>query len=484
MNQFKGTPNSSLLAATVGFAAGFAAVALFGPTASRFQEVMHLSPIMVGFLVSAPALSGSLLRIPFSAWVDTTGGRKPFLVLLTLSLVGMVGLLAVISALYPDHLSRSLYPLLLLLGVLCGCGIATFSVGISQVSYWFPQAKQGRALAIYGGVGNLAPGLFSFLLPVALASLGLAKSYAAWFFFLLAGTIVYAVLGRNACFFQFIQQGVNPEEAHKLARASGQSLFPAGSLAESLRVSARTWKTWALVWVYFTTFGGFIALTAWFPTYWRSYFGLSAVKAGFLTALYSVLTSAIRIGGGILSDRLREGGENTAILALLIMANGAIIMTSSTQLELALPGEILLAIGMGVCNAAVFKLVPQDVPHAVGGAVGWVGGLGALGGFVIPPMLGFAVNDLGQRGYAIGFIVFVFLAMFGLGVVWVLKYTREEPIAHPAPDMVSKEVPHIREEVQGLASSGSPARAKGLVMEEKREAFNLRSTSSFVGSVK
>ena len=54
MNQFRGTPNGSLFAATLGFAAGFAAVALFGPTASRFQEVMHLSPIMVGFLVSAP----------------------------------------------------------------------------------------------------------------------------------------------------------------------------------------------------------------------------------------------------------------------------------------------------------------------------------------------------------------------------------------------------------------------------------------------
>ncbi|HXY49307.1 MAG TPA: MFS transporter [Terriglobales bacterium] len=438
MTQRKGTPGSSLFAATLGFAAGFAAVALFGPTASRFQQVMHLSPIMVGFLVSAPALSGSLLRIPFSAWVDTTGGRKPFLVLLTLSLLGMAGLLGVIAALYPDHLSHNLYPLLLLLGILCGCGIATFSVGISQVSYWFPQAKQGRALAIYGGVGNLAPGLFSFLLPVALASLGLAKSYGAWFLFLLSGTILYALLGRNAPFFQLLQQGVNPDEARRLARASGQSLFPAGSLVQSLKVSARAWKTWALVWVYFTTFGGFIALTAWFPTYWQSYFGVSAVKAGLLTGLYSVLTSAIRIGGGMLSDRLREGGENTAILALLIMANGAIIMTSATQLELALPGEILLAIGMGVCNAAVFKLVPQEVPQAVGGAVGWVGGLGALGGFVIPPVLGFAVHDLGQRGYAIGFIVFVFLAMFGLGVVWVLKYTREEAVP-PASTTVSAE---------------------------------------------
>jgi NNP family nitrate/nitrite transporter-like MFS transporter len=285
--------------------------------------------------------------------------------------------------------------------------------------------------------------LFSFLLPVALVSLGLAGSYAAWLAFLLAGTVLYALLGRSAWFFQLQKQGIRAEEARRVAREHGQSLFPAGSLVDSLRISARTWKTWALVWVYFTTFGGFIALTAWLPTYWHSYFGVSAVKAGLLTAVYSLLTSGIRIGGGMLSDRLREGGENTAILALLIMANGAIIMTSSTQLELALPGEILLAVGMGVCNAAVFKLVPQDVPEAVGGAAGWVGGLGALGGFVIPPMLGFAVHDLGQRGYAIGFIVFVFLAMFGLGVVWVLKYTREEEKGPALPATAPTELPQM-----------------------------------------
>src|SRR5579871_4909167 len=97
MQRVTGTPGQGLLGATLGFFIGFAAVALFGPTASRFQEVMHLSPVAVGFLVAMPSLSGSLLRIPFSAWVDTSGGRKPFLVLLGLSVVGMSGLAAVVS---------------------------------------------------------------------------------------------------------------------------------------------------------------------------------------------------------------------------------------------------------------------------------------------------------------------------------------------------------------------------------------------------
>jgi NNP family nitrate/nitrite transporter-like MFS transporter len=215
-----------LFSATLGFFVGFAAVALFGPTAARFQQVLHLGPMAIGFLVAIPALSGSLLRIPFSAWVDTTGGRKPFLVLLVLSSIGMVGLTLLSKFFYLDHLTPALYPLLMLLGALCGCGIATFSVGVSQVSYWFPQKKQGRALAIFAGVGNVAPGVFSLLIPLALVSLGLAGSYLAWLLFLVAGTILYAFFGRNAWFFQLLRLGIPAEQARQPARQQGQELFP------------------------------------------------------------------------------------------------------------------------------------------------------------------------------------------------------------------------------------------------------------------
>jgi NNP family nitrate/nitrite transporter-like MFS transporter len=432
MEKLKGTSSNALFGATLGFFIGFAAVALFGPTAARFQEVMQLSPLQLGFLVSMPALSGSILRIPFSAWVDTTGGRRPFLVLLVTSCAGMAGLTAVVNFLYPDRLSAGFYPLLLLLALLCGCGIATFSVGISQVSYWYPRERQGVALAIFAGAGNLAPGLFSFLIPVALTGLGLGGSYLAWLGLLAAGTVLYWRYGRNAWYFQLLERGRPHEEARRLAAERGQVLFPSASLMTSLKISARVWRTWALVVIYFTTFGGFIALTAWLPTYWTAFFGVGAVTAGLLTALYSVLASLVRILGGVLSDRLYEGGENTAILALLIMMVGAVIMVSSHQFELAVPGQILLAMGMGICNAAVFKMVPQAVPQAVGGAAGWVGGLGAFGGFAIPPAMAFAVEDIGKQGYAIGFVVFVFLALLSLSIAWVLKYTHEQPAAESA----------------------------------------------------
>jgi NNP family nitrate/nitrite transporter-like MFS transporter len=202
------------------------------------------------------------------------------------------------------------------------------------------------------------------------------------------------------------------------------------------------WQTWALVCIYFTTFGGFMALTAWFPIYWKSCFGLTTVTAGLLTGTFSVLTSIIRVGGGILADKLAEGGENTSILSLLIMIIGSVVMLDARQYELAVPGIILLAFGMGLCNAAVFKMVPQAVPDAVGGAAGWVGGLGALGGFIIPLMLGIAVRNLGHDGYAIGFIVFIFLGLFSLSLVWVLKYLRQSDSSRPQHTQMEAPIRH------------------------------------------
>lgn len=417
--KFKGDPKQGLFGATLGFFIGFAAVALFGPTAKKLQDLMQLTPIMVGFLVAMPSLSGSLLRIPFAAWVDTTGGRKPFLILLVTSVIGMLGLTTVIFLLYPDGMTRALYPLLLVLGLLSGCGIATFSVGIGQVSYWFPQARQGSALGAFAGIGNLAPGMFSFLLPVALSSWELSGSYLAWLVFLVVGTVLYFYTGRNAWYFQAREQGADSKKARAVAREQGQEIFPASSTKESLLLSARVWKTWLLVGIYFTTFGGFIAMTSWLPTFWTSFFSVSGVTAGLLTAVYSLTASGIRVPGGTLSDRL--GGEMTAFLALSTTLIGALLMTLSRNLSISIVAVVLMALGMGVANAAVFKLVPKEVPQAVGGAAGWVGGLGAFGGFAIPPILSAFVRFQGQNGYTIGFTTYIVLAAISLILIQILR---------------------------------------------------------------
>lgn len=419
----KGNTSRGLMGTTLGFFFGFAAVALYGPTAIKFKEAMNLTPALLGLLIAIPSLSGSLLRIPFGAWVDTTGGKKPFFILLLLSVIGLGGVTLLLYTSYPDGM-QGMYGLVLLFGFLSGCGIATFSVGIGQTSYWFPRNKQGFALGTFAGIGNLAPGIFSLILPLFLAAYGFISAYFAWFLFLLLGTILYGITGVNAPYFQFRNTGLSDNDAKEKARENGQEIFPTGTVKDSLIISAKVKNTWALVALYFTTFGGFIALTAWFPTYWNEYQSFSPVKAGLFTAMFSILASAIRVPGGSIADRF--GGEKIALISMAAILFAAAMLSYANAIPLSIFAVLLLASGMGIANAAVFKLVPVYVPDAVGGAAGWVGGLGAFGGFALPPIMGAIAGKLGAIGYARGFIVFVALAFINLLIIYLLINNRKK----------------------------------------------------------
>lgn len=416
----RGTPARGLIGATIGFFIGFAAVALYGPAAKNLKDLMGLSGIMLGFLVAIPQLTGSLLRIPFGAWVDKVGGKKPFLTLFALSIIGMAGLSYILLNYFPDRMTRSMYPLVLFFGALSGCGVATFSVGVPQTSYWYPKSRQGFALGAYAGLGNTAPGFFTILLPVALTALGLPKAYALWFLILIVGTIIYGIIAVDAYYFQLVHRGISRDEAIKIAKDCGQELIPSGQLIEALKKSAKIGRTWALVALYFTSFGGFLALTTWFPTYWSVFHGTSIRMAGLLTAVcFSLLASFIRVYGGVISDKI--GGENTSIISFCTVFIGASILVFAHSFATAIFGVMLIGAGMGVANAAVFKLVAKYVPEAVGGASGWVGGLGAFGGFVVPPLMGIFVDALGKTGYQKGFVIYIVLALISIVISYYLK---------------------------------------------------------------
>ncbi len=201
-----GSSTRGLIGATFGYFIGFAAVALYGPAAKHFNELLDLSGAMLGLLVAIPQLTGSLLRIPFGAWADKVGGKIPFVTLFILSIIGMTGLVYILLDYDSNKVTKDLYWWILLFGALSGCGVATFSAGASQTSYWFPQSKQGTALGIYAGLSNTAPGIFTLLLPFALVSLGLAEAYFVWLIFLIIGTIIYYFVSVDSYYFQLIKR--------------------------------------------------------------------------------------------------------------------------------------------------------------------------------------------------------------------------------------------------------------------------------------
>ena len=416
--QLRGTPAQALLGATLGFFFGVMAISLFGPTSTTLGAAMGLGATELGLLVSVPSLTGSLLRIPFGAMVDSNGGRRGFIFLLVAAVVGL-GALSILFTLYPAETPGSmkgLYPLVLLLGCLAGCGIATFSVGASQSNYWFAKNRQGYASGIYGGLGTTSAGILAFALPLLLHQFGFTAAYYILTGVMLLGLLLYVWLGANPPYFQFLKAVKSEEEARDNALACGQELFPKGNAMTSLKISAKIPQTWMLVLCYFTTFGGFMALTAWFPTFWKKGMGLDPMLAGGLTAAFSIFAALLRVPGGKLSDRI--GGEKVSMAALALLAIAGVLMNLQMGWGGLFAVSLLISVAFGFNNGATMKLVPVYVSEGVGGANGWVGGLGAFGGFVFPPLMGRFVDLSPEHGYGLGFLLFTGFAI----LVMIINY--------------------------------------------------------------
>lgn len=430
----RGNPTRGLTTATFAFFAGLTTIVLYGVAGPSFKDSLGLTGGHLGLMLAAPHLNKSLLRIPFGAWVDQVGGRLPFLILLGLSSLGLIGVATTLLLTLPDGLDSSYYNLFVLFGVLGGAGGATFSVGVPQTSYWFPRHEQGWALGVYAGVGNIGPGVFNLLIPVLIASVGLAAAYSAWAAFMLVALLVYAATAVDPYVFQLLRRGHPLEGARDEARALGQEVFPSGSALGSLAAAARLPRTWALVLLYTVSFGGgFTALTAWFPTYWNEFHHFGMIGAGAMAAVFTVYGSLIRVPGGSMSDRL--GGEVVAVASFLVMALGSILLTVASGPALAFLGMMVLGTGMGVANAAIFKLVPAYVPSAVGGASGLIGGIGGLGTIAILPVLGAFTDHYGHIGYARGYSVFIVLSLLcaiGAALLSIRRPPAQEPVTPDA----------------------------------------------------
>ena len=127
--------------------------------------------------------------------------------------------------------------------------------------------------------------------------------------FLLVGTGVYGWLARDAYYFQLRAQRRRRRRKHaRVARSRGQELFPRNSAWGALITAADETRTWGLMFLYFVSFGGFLALTAWFPTYWINLHHLSLTSAGILGGVgFSLLAAVTRVAGGPLAEKF--GGE-------------------------------------------------------------------------------------------------------------------------------------------------------------------------------
>jgi NNP family nitrate/nitrite transporter-like MFS transporter len=107
-------------------------------------------------------------RVPLGILADRLGGRPVFALTLVASIIPVV-LLGLVTT----------YPMLLVCGFLVGIALASFSVGVSFVSPWYPAHRQGYALGVYGA-GNIGQAIASFGSPVVAGLLGYHWGFWAW----------------------------------------------------------------------------------------------------------------------------------------------------------------------------------------------------------------------------------------------------------------------------------------------------------------
>ncbi|MBB3082706.1 MFS transporter [Geodermatophilus sabuli] len=346
-----------LAVATVGFTVNFWAWALISPLGAFFSDELGLSALQTSLLVAVPVVVGSLGRIPVGALTDRFGARLMF---------PLVSALTIVPVLFVGFLAADSYALLLIGGFVLGLGGTTFAIGVPLVNSWFPPAKRGMALGVFGaGMGGTAISAFT--------TVALKDAYGLGFPFALVAVLLaaYAVV------------------SYLLLRDAPGRTPPTGSFVRRAWDTARLPVTLQLSFLYAVGFGGFVAFSVYLPTYLRTAFELSPGDAALRTAGFVVLAVVMRPVGGMLSDRL--GPVPVLVACFAVVAVFAAISALERPLEwVGTVAFLAMAAALGASSGAVFALVAIAAPAGmVGSVTGIVGAAGGLGGFAPPLVMGF-----------------------------------------------------------------------------------------------
>lgn len=402
---------------------------LFSAVAVNLNKVgFDFTTDQLFLLTALPSLSGAILRVPYSFAVPLVGGRQWTVISTAILILPCVWLgFAVQNPATP-------YGVFIIISLLCGFAGANFASSMGNISFFFPKARQGSALGINGGLGNLGVSVMQLLTPVVISlpifaflgvhgvtqpdgdSLWLAN--AAW---LWVPLLIIAVLA--AWFGMDTLAGTQ------------------ASLREQLTVLKRG-HMWLLSLLYLATFGSFIGFSAGFGMLAKTQFpNVDILKLAFFGPFLGALA---RSAGGIISDKL--GGIRVTLVNFILMALFTLLLFST------LPGHgtgsfaafyavfmgLFLTAGLGSGStfqmiAIIFRTVTRKRVLAAGGteaqaqhvavtetaaALGFISAIGAIGGFFIPKAFG---TSLAMTGSPVGamkiFLVFYIVCIL---VTWLV----------------------------------------------------------------
>lgn len=357
----------------------FAIWVLNGAMGPFIGESFGLTPAQQGFMISVPILAGALMRFPLGVLAQYIGRKNAAMAEMGLIVLALIG----------GYFFVDSYDSVLAMGVLLGIAGASFGVALSLGSGWYPPRYKGLAMGI-AGAGNSGTVLAVLFAPPLATHFGWQTVYGLAAFTMLLPMLVMWFAAKEP-----------PDREHQTFREHISCLFEKDG--------------WAFSLIYIVTFGGFIGLASFLPTYFYNQFEVTKVEAGQLTMLATLMGSAVRVVGGYVSDRV--GGVTTLTGVLLIVsvtlvlcgfAGGSVVVTTLLFM--------LCFAALGAGNGALFQLVPLRWPLTTAVAGSMIGEVGALGGGFLPNAMGLSKQYAGT--YLWGFVSFAVLA---LGMLIMLR---------------------------------------------------------------
>ncbi|MDE2363997.1 MAG: MFS transporter [Hyphomicrobiales bacterium] len=404
------------------------------------------------WLAALPGLSGATLRIFYSFVVPIFGGRL-WTTLATWSLmIPAIGLgLAVQNPSTP-------YAVLLILALLCGFGGGNFASSMSNISFFFPRAEKGNALALNAGFGNLGVSVVQFVAPLIITAgvfgwLGGdpqtvaagAKSTSIWLQNAAFVFVPFIAISAFAAWF-----GMNDIASAKASFNDQAIIF-------------QRKHNWVMCWLYTGTFGSFIGYSAGFPLLAKIAFpDIDALKYAFLGPLVGALA---RSATGWVSDKW-GGGRVTfwVFIGMMAGALGVIYFLGENGQPGAFRGFfgcfLFLFAMTGIGNASTFQMIPAIMRKEIdrlmpeadaetrvrqaekesAAITGFTSAIAAFGAFFIPKAYGTSIAMTGGAQAAL----WAFFAFYVTCVIasWFF-YTRRGGLLHDVERGIASSAKHI-----------------------------------------
>ncbi len=385
----------ALICAIVTFAWCFAIWCLYAAIGLELAEKLALSATDYGLLLSAPVLTGALLRFPAGILAEKISPRTLWLWLMLL----------LIPALLLLPYAQSLLSLVLL-GLWLGLAGVAFTLGIAYVSAFYPPAQQGTIMGLFG-VGNAGAALSLLLVPLLTnmaLPFGLGASYALLTFLVLIVFYLFAPLQPG-------NKPINPVAASSNTQNTKLSGVWQRSFWQRSLVLLKDARLWRFSLYYYFVFGSFLALLLWLPRYYMQAYRLSAADAMAFTLFFVATSSMVRALGGWLADRYGGRAVNWSVfwiclICLFILSypptslvihgiEKEVVLEININLWLFTLLIFVIGIAQGLGRASVFRTIYDYYPDELSAAGGMVAAIGALGGCTLPLLFGLSQDLLG-----------------------------------------------------------------------------------------